>query len=65
MNDMKIAAMNLLTPDVATIGNHEVDYGLPTQLAGDAANVLEEYLMSKDLIKLEGVPRLVIHTNNP
>lgn len=33
----------------------------PVQLAGDAANVLEEYLASTDFSKLDAEPRLVIH----
>jgi len=33
----------------------------PVQLAGDAANVLEEYLASTDFSKLDTEPRLVIH----
>ena len=33
----------------------------PVQLAGDAANVLEEYLASTDFTKLDAEPRLVIH----
>jgi hypothetical protein len=35
--------------------------GDPSRVAMSAMNVLEEYLMSHDFIKLDGVPRLVIH----
>ena len=38
--------------------------GPPAQLAMAAENVLEEYLMSHDFIKLDGEPRLVIHEGN-
>ena len=34
--------------------------GQPVQLAGESGNVLEGYLTSRDFIKLEEVPRLVI-----
>ena len=36
--------------------------GDPVRVAVSAMNVLEEYLMSHDFIKLDGVPRLIIHT---
>lgn len=36
--------------------------GAPVRLATSAMNVLEEYMTSHDFIKLDGVPRLVIHT---
>ena len=35
--------------------------GHPVQLAGEAANVLEEYLMNHDFIRLDKEPRLLIH----
>ncbi|MBQ6439080.1 MAG: bifunctional metallophosphatase/5'-nucleotidase [Mogibacterium sp.] len=38
--------------------------GPPVQLAMSAANVLEEYMMSQEFIKLDGEPRLIIHTDN-
>ena len=36
--------------------------GDPVRVAVSAMNVLEEYLMSHDFVKLDGVPRLIIHT---
>lgn len=38
--------------------------GSPEQLAMSAVNVLEEYLTGQDYIKLEGEPRLVIHSGD-
>ena len=36
--------------------------GKPVQLATDAANVLEEYLVTHDFSQIDNEPRLVIHT---
>ena len=38
--------------------------GPPVQLAMSAENVLEEFLSSHDFIKLDGEPRLIIHTGD-
>lgn len=44
------------------IPTEEVEKNGPAvQLAGEAANVLEEYLMSHDFPKMDTEPRLVIH----
>ena len=45
-----IEIMNMLAPDVVTIGNHEIDYeevaqnGKPRQVATSCREVLDEYL---------------------
>lgn len=49
-------------PDGLGIQVEEVEKnGPPVQLAGDGANVLEEYMMSHEFIKPDEEPRLIIH----
>ena len=35
----------------------------PVKIASDAPNVLEEYFIAHPLIELDGVPRVVVHTD--
>ena len=75
MRDTRYASPNGLPPprgskrgfDVSTaldLSREEVEKNKkPVKIASDAPNVLEEYFIAHPLIELDGVPRVVVHTD--